>query len=938
MSQPCLRMYRLAEDAWEAEVFPWLRARAASALAGESVWVVLPTQAQALWLRQRCLYAGLALIGVKFLTPGSLRKQMCRVLDVETNTMGRESLEFLLRLQALKGSSPQARSVALSPGDCLRALDDLGRAGWTGEETDLGEVPSPVKDWLTILGKSGAWTPALDKKLQHKAMEIRPDSHKIAILVYGWDANLYSEHTLLKAAACVSDSMLVLVPAPRISSHDLDASWVDFLEKLWNTEAEICPASDFISASDTLVERLVRRGEGNGILTPPLLLAGKTAQDQLALVENQLLKWLVEGSAQDRIALVFCGSSPLSLQLTSRLLELEIPFHDEVGHLEYPDMDLQVQRVLADYFLSNGNVYLFLDLLDLLALGKGTWPDSLDARARLYQSFRVSQSQQIRVLLSSVDEKSSALLKRLAELAKTLGDWPQQGEWENLKAAWQKVTNVLHVDLAKLEPLWSRMDDLLTGQVIDGRAFLQYVVAITKTSRHTRDEKANQPFARIVLTTMEQAAQQTWGHVCFLESNEGQWPQSSLENAFLDDALRSDLNGRRSKVHSVLLRSRDQVKLGQSRFLDILENTSGQVALAAQQQNPESPEKVFYPNEWFLQCLMLISSSQEPILKSWERMIQKAPVTLLKKRVTTSSNIINELEHCQRIRSTRLNADLPFDEYLFSYSSSGERAWSVTTLENALQRPATFALKQFFDVESVEAQKFKRSENWILGTLVHEWLRLLVKAKDTSEINTIENNLKKKYLPDIASNSIWWRIIFDQARWAVKSCWGQLTVTSSKDDVQAELPIAGTITTESGLLKLSGRLDLVMRNQSDWSDSTAKIIDFKTGKTDIPSSAQMQRGEGLQFAAYLALANVLGAREVSLLCINPRINFKGVLSLGDLGAALEGLALVATLQHSPVFGMRGSLFNQHKMTEQLPLATVPIEPTILDKKREVQNK
>ena len=948
-------MYRLVEDAWEAELFPWLRHQSSAVLSGAEAWVVVPTRAQAGWLRRRCLESGQALLGVKFLTPGSLRRELSMQLDLETRALGRESLEFLLRLQALKRSSPEARSVALSPTGCLQALDDLGRAGWTGEETDLGEIPSPVDEWLKILGRSGAWTPSIDAELRRRSLvngtcslpEKKRDPHvsarnsEIHLLIFGWDAAFFPESTLLEAAVESATTSLLLVPSPRGSSPDQDMVWVSYLEKLLGVEAEICPASEFRSVNEELVERLVRRGEGQGSLTLPLFLAGESTDDQVAMVQKQLLLWLKEGSCHERIALIVPAPGPLSLELCSQMLAAGLPFHDEAGRPEHPPLEMQLQGLLSGYYLSGGNVLLFLELVESWKRLNPLAPDPIELRSQLYRRFGRSQTQQTALLLRGVQEDHTPLLQSMAELVQQLGSWPQEECWEVLKARWQQAAALFGIGTEKLEPLWSRMDGLMT-EPVNGRAFLQYVSAITESARHARDQRANQPFARVVLTTLDQAVNQSWAHVIFLESNEGIWPQRAIENAFLDDPLREALNHRREKNHSLLLTSMDSVRIGQRRFLDILENTAGQIALAAQSRNTSSPEKPYYPNEWFLQCLLLDEESKEPVLKRWEGLVRKESVfriggeKSIKNQLLTDSRaeLYEELRHLEQIRSSRINPELSFDEYFYCYPNATTKPWPISRLEAAVNYPATFALEQLFGAVSAESQDFVRSENWIVGTLVHEWVRRRVEEERQGRNTDIEAELKEKYWPETARNSLWWRTVFDLARWASESCWKQVQPQLASVDLHSEFEIHGSIETPVGPLRVKGRMDLLARDRHEWENSLAEIIDFKTGKAQVPSPVKLAQGEGMQFGAYLTLAMSLGAREVTLRCLSPKQISQRLLTQEDAVSALEGLALAARLQQSLAFGMSGSLHGEHEGSEVLPMATLPVDAETLKQKAE----
>lgn len=933
-------MYRLAEDAWESDLKPWLMEHADSVLAGELPWVVVPARSQVGWIRRRCLESGISLLGIKFLTPASLRREMSRLLGLKTTAMGRESLEFLLRLQALKGKGAVSQSVALSPSNCLQALDDLGRAGWTGEETDLGEVPSPVKDWLKILSLTGAWTPTIDQNLVTAAFEKnRQEQSPIHVLFYAWDAGLFPEIRLLEATLALATSANLLVPSPRGTSPDPDMLWIEYLEKITMVQAVDCPASGFISKNEAFVEKLTLKGEGGTNFQPVPLLVGFDAEDQLALVIKQLVSWLQADFSHSCVALIFPNASSLALRMTRELTRLGYPFYDEVGFPEYPEADMQVQQALANYYLSQGNVHRFLELLEVLSLEPKIkkWPDPIKARAELHKRFGKAQSQLMSQLVSHIDDDSSLVLMDIHGLVAELSEWPEEGSWEELKKMWQGRVGILEIDLKKLEPLWSRMDEVLRGRVIPVKPFLQHILALTCATKLTRSAEGNQPFARIVLTTQEQAADRTWSHVCFLESNQGVWPHRAKENCFLDDNLRKKLNAQQVSGHAPLLTSSDLGRLEQRRFLDILENTLNPAVFSAQSQNVAAPEKTLYPNEWFLQCLLLNLANTSPVLKQWELMIQRKPSQILAADNFKNSSLATQLKHLHHARNSRLNPVEPFNEYLFYYGTSDPKPWSVTDLEKAIKTPATFALKQLFGVESSQAYPFERKADWIVGIVVHDWLRRLVEAHVAGQAKPTFEQLKTQYQANSQPTSFWWQTIFSQAQWITKACWKKVVPYLAHSHVEVEHSLKGIIKTAQGDLELKGRLDFTARNQAEWRGSTVTIIDYKTKNNTLPSAEKLEQADGLQFAAYLALAELLGAADVNVQCVNPYALSEKMLTLNDRQSAWVGLTLAAQIKASLNFGTNGLMRVEHNKFEQenLPVATLPIPLEIIKAKQKL---
>jgi hypothetical protein len=316
-----------------------------------------------------------------------LRRELGRLLGAEPRLLGRESLEFLLMLEALRHGGAEARSVALDPAQCLQALDDLGRAGWSGEEADLGEVPSPARDWLRVLAHSGAWAPSIDRELSGKSEKWKLASGNSApspaahLCFWAWDAELGAERTLLAAALAAARDTVFFLPSPL---EDAEFDWVAALEQWCGAGAEVCAESGFVSANDELTARLFRRGEELPVKRLPALLVGGDEEDELALLERRVWQCLEDdgaGGDGGQIGVVFPPRSTLARRLAGRLLAAGLPVADRIGHARPVDGAAAAQQKLVNYYLYGCQVDDFLALVTAWRLhGGGIEPARLRRR------------------------------------------------------------------------------------------------------------------------------------------------------------------------------------------------------------------------------------------------------------------------------------------------------------------------------------------------------------------------------------------------------------------------------------------------------------------------------------------------------------------------------------------------------------------------------
>jgi hypothetical protein len=876
----------------------WLRARAAGALQGELAWVVVADLAQGAWLRRRAVEEDIALLGVRFLTAGALRRELGALLGEECRLLGRESLEFLLKLEAMEHTGAEAGSVALDPGQCLAALDDLARAGWSGEEADLGEVPSPAREWLRVLAGSGAWAPEIDRQLKRKGGKLE----RLHLCFWAWDWELGTERSLLAVALTVTNSAVFFLPSPL---EDLEFNWVLELEELCGVTAEVCGESGFVSAHEELAERLFRKGEALTVTRVPDVLVGETERDELALLEREVWRGLADCCEGGQIGVVFPARSVLSRLLAGRLSAAGVPLFDHIGNVLPADWSAEVQRKLAAYYLYGCQVDDFLSLM--MVCGK---VEPMRLRRELKELFRWRQTRSVPELLVDADGEAG-------KLARALGVWRERAEWLELKADWQRVARLVGGSTECLEPLWSRLDMALAGRTIKGRAFLEYVIGLLRASRTGRE--GAEVFAKVEIVTLRQAAGRVWRHLIFAESNEGRSPLPVRENPFLPDVSRVALNRRRGADRGWLFTTGERALLEDKRLRDVLENCDGTAVFTA---SAFDGDRALYPNGLVSQLL----ASRGGVLGEWRRLTVSVGVA-----AGADGEQLDEAEHTRlaAIAENRRDPRRAFDEYSFCYPEQFAEGlcWSATRLEDLTHCSATAALALLFNAEAADAGDFTRNESWFTGTLTHEWIRRYL-ADGVPPLTMREAQLEEvgaALRRELNVSGLWLETAFRSARWMT----GELLAMAyaeglaKSDSMGVERDIVGVVRTTAGSLRLKGRMDLVLADGAHW-----RVFDFKTGKADAPTAKALARGDGLQFGAYLLLALSAGAKSATVQCLSPKRSVSRTLTMAETADAEQGLARAALVQRTLRFGISAAKHN-NEWCERLPLAQMPIEWSVL---------
>jgi RecB family exonuclease len=921
-----LQLYRFIEDAWNDGIRDWCKRASWRSIEGWQCWMIVANRGQTRWFKQQSLTEGMTSFGLHYLEPHMLRRELCALLGVDAQFPGDETLEFLLKVEALRRSDPESVSVSRNPTACLHALSEIASAGWHQDVSALKTMPLAADDFFAALQKSKSWTPDVDRELMGRAAKKR-----LMCCVVGWDAGNWQQINLLDAATRSSEECEVYVPMPRAQGEKLHHDWCTALESLLGVASAACKAGGFESGNEGLVERL----EGADLNKPggakPEFLIGQEWRDEMQLVRDHVLRWLDSAGNAGRLAIVVPRRSPSSMQTVRALADAGIELLDETGERQEAPLDTQIQRQIVRYHLLGCDVDALLDLVALLhQRAPEACIDPTRARVMLHRRFAEVQSRNARLIVSGADGP-----RELAGIVEKLGRWEDEITWAVARKQWENCLRefVLNTDI--LEPLWSQVGALFGKRKIPARPFLEYLGAMLSGSESR--SAAPSAFARVVVTTFSRALHQTWDKIIFLDANEGAWPTRQEENPFLDDATRSALNRRRSGTQGHLLLSSEQSSLEQSRFLDLVEHCAGGIIFAATARDPGDPSREAYPNEW---AIRVLAESGSP--DAWREQIAVC--------ASAGSRLADgEEKHLKTVHASRRDPLIPFDRYLFSFHESGYEAswWSATDLDAALTRPATCALKEIFDAESSEACAFERAENWVVGRLTHAWLARVLggggelapfempddsAARLEHEREKTECDIADLFASENLALPLWWKSALRKSAWVARNCLAVVLENGGARWFSMEKNLRAEIETLDGVLKVKGRIDLLFADQADLNGASLRIIDFKTGAAKIPTLAQLQKGNGFQFAAYFLMAKSLGAARARVLMIHPERGEEEVFSDEYEVELRELMGRLARLQRDLKFGQLGPLLAEWGASESLPMATTPIDPWVLDQK------
>jgi RecB family exonuclease len=918
---PRLKLYRCIEDAWNDGVRDWLEGAAARTLAGRRNWMIVANRGQIRWLRQKSLAAGITTVGVRYLDPHALRREMCAMVGLETVLLDGATLEFVLRISALRLEDVESRSVARNPSAYLRAMEELAFAG-----VEDGAIARE-------LGSGYAWAPGVDAALAKSAAPA-----PLACCCVGWDAANWEDANLLSAAVAWSKECELYVAMPRSVDEKLHQEWIGELEDRLGVASTECTAGDFKSANEELVERLEGADLGSDTALCVDFLIGQEWADEMNLVRDDVIAWLASSRNDARLAVIAPRRSASSIHLVRLLTEAGIAVLDETGARQEPPYDVQLQREIVRYHLLDCDVDALLGFIALLArCDAGAKLDPSSAQAWLRNRFSQVQSRNSRLLVQA-DFSPSELSDALCKLVSRLGSWPAEITWPEARSQWETILREFEVTTAALEPLWSQTVGLLDKRRFPPRAFLEYLEALLSGSQV--QPVSDKAFARVIFTTFSKVHHQSFDRILLLDSNETIWPLRHEENPFLDDQRRAELNRRRKKRQGRLLLSFEHGLIEQARFLDLIENCAGGIAFAATARDAADASREASLNSWATRVLAEMGSPVE-----WRKKV----------RVTEPAGVNlppEEAGHLTAVHESRRNPCMPFDRYHFNLHECTYEAawWNASKLDDALACPATFALSEILGVESGMAADFERKENWAVGILTHRWLTRALGGKDEfarivvpkdldARIMQIrkaeEEKLADVFRPANLPLPLWWRSVLHKAAWAARACASAISKEPTEAWFAMEKDLRAELQTDSGGFKVRGRIDLMIADREALDGATLKVIDFKTGKQQRPTLTRLRNGTGLQFAAYHLMARALGALIVRTSQVNPERGEEEAFGPGDEAELRAAMGRLALLQRDLKFGQAAPARSDRETTEELPMATTPIDPRILEAKAEL---
>jgi hypothetical protein len=765
------------EPAWEDVLLPWFESASRAFENREPVAVVTPLGSHSAFLRAKLLDHGVSLLGVRFLSPPSLRELLLG--DTGIKLPLREHLRLLLSITAegYANSSRRsddadllaiAKSVARAPDHLLRVIDQLSAAGWSFEKVGSLPLRTIVGRFQNLVSECGfQMVHEADRRAVATAEKSQPRFSDF--LVTGFNAAHWPLWPLLRAAVIAARKATVVLTDPRDEARDLDETWVGTWEEAFGAAKPIPVHSDRSAPLAELTRLPEAPSEIKARAAHPRhdvhFLVGRNATEQAKAIVALTVQFLSEKSCE-RIGILFPGPGALHRLVATLLEEAQIPHGDDIGHpapnpLDGADwrawMELQENprlNVVIRFLRASEN-----ETLKALGIPGISIDDMEQTLRRACDDVLIDDIRMLREYCAhQTDHEVSTFVANGLNALRFL---PEHGPLrtflsESRKAFEQFGWRERWAEIDRLSRNWS---DAVSAPV-SRRNYLRWLAEITCVPPIARDECGNHLYSRVRLLRYVAAEGLEWSHLIFAGLNEGEWPPRDDDSGFVREEEITDLNrGIRRLNRSAIRRGRhgegqwsveegktfylgaaERREIARRQLLDLIESAQEKIGVTASLFQDSAPEMAWNPSDFFLR--LYFTARGKAVSQQVMHRLEETTCAWLQSSAAVvgaldSRTALSDRGACVGVTQTRVAYDGrrqsgSSGQYEFALLKPLERAISlrVTDWEHALRTPAPVWMKIFLGVEPNDESDDRWSRS--TGQWVHRWL---AQASDASQRN-----------------------------------------------------------------------------------------------------------------------------------------------------------------------------------------------------------
>ena len=882
-----------------------------------------------------------------------------------------------------------AKSVLRTPDHLLRTIDRLGAAGWDLKAVELPALREITTRFQDKLEKCGfELTHQTDARFLAESRRRDPVFGNLLIL--GFTGATWPLWTLLHAAVASANQAMVILENPDEQARQLDEAWVGTWENVFGPASPISTALN--RPDDSLFTEEEMRGAANGTAAR-IFLVGADATEQAEAIAHQCVHFLAEANCK-RVGIIFPRAGSVSRLVANVLARRGIPHYDGLaqlvpGFFEAPDwrawLQLQESRRIDSLIRFTHTLSVDHDLL------RGLHPDKFEQVLRsTYADVLIDDLEILQAACAQADNDSARTAAQALNSIRFLSPRARfQDFLEETKAALEQLGWDRHwLDLSRYLGDWAQRVEVEFSRSL----FLRWLREIASSFSISRESLANHPYAPVQLLTVAQASGEDWSHLIFAEANEGAWPPPETGEFIRETDIQTfnqtiqQLNRRATQEgrqgeghiavregHTFYLGPGEQRQIACRQFDRLVDSTTQKISFTASLVQEEAPERFWNPSE--LLTRQYLEARNRPLTqRTLTRLQSETRRWLTETKGQTKGNVSAAIEN----EPTRIAYDARRDTkassgaYDFAFRSEPPLVptLSVSEFEQLIAAPALVWLKRYVGVKAADDNG--NVWNSSSGKWIHDWLAAIAagttkRFSRLPEPNEIERrilaaaNSKRSYVEDLCratgrSLPDWWRGGWRNAVYIARILADKLTTVSDWPWIATEWTIEddGPVQVVPDVhLRFRGRIDLLLARADPVKGSLAAdqlwIVDYKTGaKRGLSTAKQgpdgrrtalkkkLLDGSALQLGLYGLAALHLGAKEVEVSLLSPVVRpLQPQMSGIDFTSEAEIFAELARMQQTGIFGMHGPLRSAFRFTEDYPLATLAIDPDILEQRWEL---
>jgi hypothetical protein len=972
-------------DAWQVVILPWFKRTAANSWETNAPSAIaVPSRSHAHFFRARLLQDNVPLLGVHFLTPGVLREIIFRGSKITVPK--HEHLRLLLAIAAERDENIAAKSFAQAPDHLLRAMNQVSAAGWSFAELAPPFLRGLTQRFEQLRRECGFHLTAEADRLAFENIS------KVALLfhdllVVGFNGAHWPMWFLLQAAVHAAAKATVVLSDPRDEARDLDETWIGSWEEKFGAAAPIAVPRQ---ASETLFPDLFEPEQSTVAsprkLPPPLFIVGRDTTEQAQGIVALTEQFLADPAAE-RIGILFPRAGSLPRLVASLLSDGRLPHGDNLAHPAPGPLEEEAWQAWLD-LQENPRLRMLIRFLHALPEPRKFFGDlDLDKIEKiLRRAFGELLLDDLELIRAYCARCVPTVGTKIDAGLTALGFLPERATFDKYLALTQKIFHAFAwSEQATMVEQASRAWRQQVPNELSRTIYLRWLSEVSASFFSARDPLGDQPYSRVQLLLYTQAEGQEWSHLIFAGLNEGSWPPLADESGFLSEeeigALNTrvrDLNrravrqGSQGEGHSVVAEGKtfclgavERRQLVARQFSNLCEAATVAIAASANLIEESAPERLANPSEFFTR-LYFDARSEGPSQRAMAILQQETRAWLQERAAKRDKTMTTDMLQTGIAYVKRRGRDTKFGEYEFALreSSAGAVSLSATDWEKTIKTPALIWMRRFLGVEANEDEFV--DWNLAVGQWVHRWLARIAngnadgrfipqpQADDVrpltraaaDEFHERISTLRGKPLPD------WWLSGWKHAVFVADALATIIATTEGWPSFATEwtLPSCSIRLSKELSFPIKGRIDLLLARKPREDESLPFtdlwVIDYKTGrrtslaqntKSKMPPAEDFRikilQGKGLQLALYALALRELGAIDIAVSLLTRDLELDRPQVAMDVIAAQQPIwEELARMSASGVFGMRGELRPGFEFQDPYPLATLAIDPDLLEEK------